>query len=165
MGELCHTKSSLRLPLNVYVGGDIKDIAQAQPTPADDQIDSSKTNSHQDFSETSYTGSMDSINSFDGGKITQTHSDPDSTNADGLTVNSQLIVSSNGSRNENTIKHGDNETFQALSHDGHDGHVTDESITINSSKLKCDLRSSANRQSDSTDEDSGIENIRIAKEI
>lgn len=177
LGDLCHTKSSLRLPLTVYVAAGVKDVAQAQATPADEQIDSSKTNSQQDFSETSYTGSMDSINSFDGGvggsgsgsgsgsatKITQNHSDSNSTHADGrTTATNQSSVSSNGS-NEHAMKHDVNDASHTFSQ--YDGHGMDENVVINSSKLKSDLRTSANRQSDSTDEDSGIENIRIAKEI
>lgn len=169
MGELCHTKASLRLPLNVYVApvSDVK--AQLQPTPADEQIDSSKTNSQQDYSETSYTGSMDSINSFDGSKITQNHSDPHSTNVDGLTTVADPMDLT-GLRITGDNDHGlrlDNvgDTFRASSQPD-SGHDMDATVTSNGTKLiKCDLRSSANRQSDSTDEDSGIENIRIAKDI
>lgn len=151
---MCHTKSTLRLPLNVYSAAVVKDIAL--PTPADEQIDSSKTSSNQDFSETSCTGSMDSINSFDGSKNMQNHLNHNSTNADGLSINEMKKNSTDSS----TI------TTEANDINFHENQpVHNDVININSNKMKCDLRSTANRQSDSTDEDSGIENIRIAKEI
>lgn len=116
---------------------------------ADDQNESSKSISQNDYSEnviasdsmdsivpTSCTGSMDSINSFDGGK---------SSNTDGLLINTAEMRNIS---NETTA-HND--------------------ITVNTNtntNKKCDYRTTANRQSDSTDEDSGIENIvRVTKEI
>lgn len=154
LGELRHTKASLRLPLNVYTSDSLQ-----LTTPADDLNESSKSNSQNDFSSenvftsdsvqdsidlfvpTSCTGSMDSINSFDGGRSTRTN-----------VSNSN----SNGPQIQTTkVKNPSSETFIQ----------NDISININTSK-KCDHRITANRQSDSTDEDSGIENIiRNATEI
>lgn len=157
LGDLCHTKSSLRLPLAVYNSSvtlpNDKDTIQST-TPADDQNESSKSISQNDYSENvvasdsmdsivptscaSCTGSMDSINSFDGGKNSQNHFS-NSTN-DGLLINASDLNVAN-----ETQMHND--------------------ITTNTIK-KCDYRATANRQSDSTDEDSGIENIvRVTKEI
>lgn len=146
LGDLCHTKSSLRLPLNVYSVE--KELLQ-QITPADDQNESSKSISQNDYSEnviasdsmdsivpTSCTGSMDSINSFDGGKSLQNPLN-NSTNTDGLLINTTEIKI-----------------------------ITNETSTHSEVNTKCDYKSTANRQSDSTDEDSGIENIvRVTKEI
>lgn len=126
-------------------------------TPADDQNESSKSISQNDYSEnavasdsiqdsmdsivpTSCTGSMDSINSFDGGKSSQIHLS-NSTNTDGLVINTTELRNAS---HEMSVQHD---------------------ININTSK-KCDYRTTANRQSDSTDEDSGIENIvRVTKEV
>lgn len=150
-GDLCHTKASLRLPLTVYSATVANEKDVVQPTAlADDQNElSNKSLSQTDYSEnvvasdsmdsivpTSCTGSMDSINSFDGGKSSQNHLS-NSTNADGLLINATEVrnVSSENSVHNDPIK-------------------------------KCDYRTTANRQSDSTDEDSGIENIvRVTKEI
>lgn len=116
---------------------------------ADDQNESSKSLSQNDYSEnviasdsmdsivpTSCTGSMDSINSFDGGK---------SSNTDGLLINTaemRNISNEITAHNDNTVN------------------------TDTNTNKKCDYRTTANRQSDSTDEDSGIENIvRVTKEI
>lgn len=148
---MCHTKASLRLPLTVYSATitNEKDTVQAT-TLADDQNELSKSLSQTDYSEnvvasdsmdsivpTSCTGSMDSINSFDGGKSSQNHLS-NSTNADGLLINAtdmRMNISNENSVHNDPIK-------------------------------KCDYRTTANRQSDSTDEDSGIENIvRVTKEI
>lgn len=123
-------------------------------TPADDQNESSHDNSEnvaasdsiQDSMDsivpTSCTGSMDSINSFDGGKNSQIHLS-NSTNTEPLLINTMEVKCTS---NETSVQND---------------------ININTSK-KCDYRTTANRQSDSTDEDndSGIENIvRITKEI
>lgn len=122
---------------------------------ADDQNELSKSLSQNDYSEnvvasdsmdsivpTSCTGSMDSINSFDGGKSSQNHLS-NSTNADGLLINATEEM--RGSSTETSV-HND--------------------ITTTNPSKKCDYRTTANRQSDSTDEDSGIENIvRVTKEV
>lgn len=117
-------------------------------TPADDLNESSKSNSQNDYSSeniftsdsiqdsmdlfvpTSCTGSMDSINSFDGGKSTRTN--VSNSNTDGPQIHTTKV------------KNASSET--SIQND------------ISNSK-KCDYRITANRQSDSTDEDSGIENI------
>lgn len=168
LGDLRHTKALLRLPLNSYTVPAAKEISL--PTPADEQneqLNSIKLNNiHHDLSDnnlltsdstdsivpTSCTGSMDSINSFDGVKNQQNHFS--STNTEGLMINNPTeitlknIENDDASQNDITI----HRRHQSMHND------------INTNK-KCDLRSSANRQSDSTDEDSGIENIvRIAKE-
>lgn len=154
LGDLCHTKSLLRLPLTSFSGSSVtvsneKESIQSS-TPADDQNESSKSISQNDSENviasdsmdsivpTSCTGSMDSINSFDGCKNSQNHFS-NSTN-DGLLINSiEMNVSTE------TPMHKD--------------------ITTNPTK-KCDYRTTSTRQSDSTDEDSGIENIvRVTKEI
>lgn len=123
-------------------------------TPADDQNESSHdysenvaaSDSIQDSMDsivpTSCTGSMDSINSFDGGKNSQIHLS-NSTNTDPLLINTTEVKCTS---NETSVQNY---------------------ININTIK-KCDYRTTANRQSDSTDEDndSGIENIvRVTKEI
>ncbi|XP_055311913.1 uncharacterized protein LOC129574238 isoform X2 [Sitodiplosis mosellana] len=162
LGELCHTKASLRLPLNVYTSNSLakeKEMVQST-TPADDQNESSKSSSQNEYSSenvlasdsiqdsmdlivpTSCTGSMDSINSFDGGKSSQIHLS-NSTNTDGLPIHTTKVRNAS---NETSVQN-------------------ELTINTNTSK-KCDYRITANRQSDSTDEDSGIENIvRITKEI
>ncbi|XP_031622155.1 putative uncharacterized protein DDB_G0282133 isoform X2 [Contarinia nasturtii] len=157
LGDLCHTKSSLRLPLNVYTINSVaneKELIQST-TPADDQNESSKSISQNDYSEnvvasesmdsivpTSCTGSMDSINSFDGGKSSLIHLN-NSTNTDGL-----LLINTTETKNVS-----------------HETPIHNDDININTNK-KCDYKTTANRQSDSTDEDSGIENIvRVAKEV
>lgn len=139
----------LRLPLTIYNGSvalsSEKESIQST-TPADDQNESSKSisenviasDSMDSIVPTSCTGSMDSINSFDGGKNSQNHFS-NSTN-DGLLINAADVNVST-----ETSMHND--------------------TTTNTIK-KCDYRTTANRQSDSTDEDSGIENIvRVTKEI
>lgn len=169
LGDLRHTKASLRLPLNSYTAPAVKEIIL--PTPADEQLNSIKLNNiHQDLSDnlltsdstdsivpTSCTGSMDSINSFDGVKNQQNLIS--STNADGLMINNTIETTLKNNENEANID--DASQHDITIHRRHQSMHND----INTNK-KCDLRSSANRQSDSTDEDSGIENIvRIAKEI
>lgn len=105
---------------------------------------------------------MDSINSFDGGKIQQQHQQQNhstSTNTDGLLINDFKL---NSSIEQNNIEMTDERQQIHRRHQ----HTMHNDITINTNNKKCDLRSTANRQSDSTDEDSGIENIvRISKEI
>lgn len=131
-----------------------------------DKPNDSKPNSQQDFSDnvltsdstdsivpTSCTGSLDSINSFDGGKNPQNHS---SSNIDGQSINTNEMLPANHSDELNV----ENESDEIKIHRRH------QLMHNNDTNKKCDLKSSANRQSDSTDEDSGIENIvRIAKEI
>lgn len=103
---------------------------------------------------------MDSINSFDGVRNQQNHIN--STNSDSLMINNNPIEMTL----TNNIENGTNIDDDACQNDVtiHRRHQSmHNDINTNT---KCDLRSSANRQSDSTDEDSGIENIvRIAKEI
>lgn len=125
-------------------------------THADDQNGSNKSSSQNEYSENvvasdsiqdsmdsivlieSCTGSMDSINSFSQIPLSN------SINTIGLLINTTEATE---------VTNASNET-----------HVQND-LNINTNK-KCDYRTTANRQSDSTDEDSGIENIiRVTKEI
>lgn len=177
LGDLCHTKASLRLPLNVFgvsaaIGTDNKSAIQTQAAAsADDPNELSKSLSSQnDYSSgenvvasdsmdsmvpTSCTGSMDSINSFDGGKSTQNYLNSNSTNADSLLINNATEIKC--IPNETSIN---NDTTAPPA-------VTTLTATATNPTKKCDYGTTANRQSDSgEDEDSGIENIvRITKEI
>lgn len=190
LGDLCHTKSSLRLPLNVFTAATAAtetEIIQSQmgtaaavaaaAAAADDQNELSKSLSSQnDYSSgenvaasdsmdsmvptsCSCTGSMDSINSFDGGKSIQSHLNSNSTNADGLLINNATEIKC--VPNEMSI-HNDIKTATTTT-----TAVTTITATATNPSKKCDYRTTANRQSDSgEDEDSGIENIvRITKEI
>lgn len=194
LGELRHTKASLRLPLNLIsspIDTNIKiantqnqqnthsnailseDTATITTLPAinNDIASTIKNNGQQDTSSetilasdstdsvipTSCTGSMDSINSFDGGKHSQSNLDG-STNDDASPINGS---SSDANEGKTILDNDDEEDTDNL----RKRHQLPP-YNVTSDIKKCDSRSTANRQSDSTDEDSGIESIvRIAKEI
>lgn len=189
LGELRHTKALLRLPLNTIsspTDANLK-VSNAQNqqnlNSNTDDVNAATINSsaaagldgvssaksqHETNSETilasdstdsiihtSCTGSMDSINSFDGGKNSQSNLDG-STNDDASPINGS---SSDANEVKTILDHDDEEVG------GEDTKQRQHQPAVTDIK-KSSSRSSANRQSDSTDEDSGIESIiRIAKEI
>lgn len=189
LGDLCHTKASLRLPLNVFAATSAaataagavaataeKEMIQSQAsielssattTTADDQNELSKSlssqNEYSSGENVVASDSMESLNSFDGGKSSiQNHlSSSNSTNADGQLMNNatEMKCLSDETSIHNDIKMSTTTTATAP--------VTTITATATNPSKKCDYRMTANRQSDSgEDEDSGIENIvRISKEI
>lgn len=133
-------------------------------TTADDQNELSKSlssqNEYSSGENVVASDSMESLNSFDGGKSSiQNHlSSCNSTNADGLLINNATEMKCVP---DETSIHNDIKTTTTP------GAMTTITATATNPSKKCDYRTTANRQSDSgEDEDSGIENIvRITKEI
>lgn len=135
-------------------------------TTADDQNELSKSlssqNEYSSGENVVASDSMESLNSFDGGKSSiQNHlSSSNSTNADGQLMNNAAEMKC---LSDETSIHNDIKTLTTTATPA----VTMLTATATNPSKKCDYRTTANRQSDSgEDEDSGIENIvRISKEI
>lgn len=141
------------------------DVSSA--TTADDQNELSKSlssqNEYSSGENVVASDSMESLNSFDGGKSSiQNHlSSSNSTNADGQLINNATEMKCLA---DETSIHNDIKTTTITTPTTV---VTTITATATNPSKKCDYRTTANRQSDSgEDEDSGIENIvRITKEI
>lgn len=144
------------------------ELSSATTTTADELSKSlSSQNEYSSGENVVASDSMESLNSFDGGKSSiQNHlSSSNSTNADGQLMNSatEMKCLSDETSIHNDIKISTTTTTTTTA----TAAVTAITATATNPSKKCDYRTTANRQSDSgEDEDSGIENIvRISKEI
>lgn len=140
LGELCHTKSTLRLPLKILPPTDsLTDIK-----PDSMKLDEPAAVDRLILPTPSCTGSMDSISSSSGSER-QVSFSTFGKNQNSLSIN--IEVNDNKRPICNTISVTNNEQ------------VKPALILIENGPIEFPLGSDKIKQSDSTDEDSGIESI------
>lgn len=157
LGDLCHTKSSLRLPLKF--DGPVQSADEDSMPLSVNAFRDMKPNHTITSSTPSCTGSMDSLSSSSGGSDRQASFTTFGKKTNPISVDDRNHLNDMVDLNRPPLVLIENENILDI--------VDSATIKHNKKYERSAVTGStaANKQNDSTDEDSGIESImRIAKE-